>query len=444
MLGREVEIRALVTLLGGNEDPVQPFCTENAKMYPLVVVSGYNSTGKSSVVRLVLQKLHRNAVQFTAFVDCMTIYHRRQMFTDILRQIDPMTRVQANELTETFEIKPVADGYHNLSLLSFLECMSKIARDKNVVIALDNVDVLLTRGMSDLVRSFCRLSEELHLDIRLSFVLITRRIGPSLDKLLAPLFPAHVPFPLYTSAQITDIMVEQLKMWRRERPFRAWIKYLLSLVEHDSHDWVEFRSMVIQMLPLFDQHISDDDDNVTEEASKTAYKRLMQDTQSHVKQQRGLATTDESGSVDLPTRCLLLVLASYLASFNPQQSDLTYFTNAQRKKTRRKTTAKPKETVRQQLLGPKAFPLQRLLAIYHSLHDEYDPPNTFEHGREDHTLSRRDAFAQINMLVRMRLLQRISPLDELDEIKLRSLADFDFVERIAKQLEFPIENFLHS
>ncbi|KAF0684046.1 Aste57867_23967 [Aphanomyces stellatus] len=396
LLGREEQMRTLVRLLGGQHDDDDDsfLSAHGSMMYPIVVAHGYNSTGKSSCVRLAVQKLQRTTVSFTAFVDCTTAYTRKQVFTDILRQIDPLARSQPDELTDSFQIQPAADGYHNLNFLGFLQCMSKIVRTSNLVVVLDNVDKLLTRGMADLLRSLCRLPEELHVSMRCSFILVTRGICPRLEKLLAPFFPAFVPFPLYTPAQLSDILVDQFKMWDRERAFRAWVKLLHGLFEHDCHDWVDFRSLVIQLLPLFDQHI---DPDMPFDASKAAYKQLVQQTQSRIKSQwtATVATPPPSDTVNLPFGCLLLVLASYLASFNPQASDMTFFTTAQRKKTRRKVTPKvsSKNAVPQQLLGPKAFPMQRLLAIYHSLHDEYEPPAGIID--DDAQLSRRDAFAQV-------------------------------------------------
>ncbi|RHX99071.1 hypothetical protein DYB25_001463 [Aphanomyces astaci] len=500
MLGRDAQLTSLVALLGGQveDDPFLPMTCMS--MVPLVVVYGYNSTGKSSLVRLALQTLQRtSSIAFTAFVDCTT----------------------PDELSASFQLQPAVDGYHNLTFLGFLQCLTKIARNKGLVVAVDNVDQLLTRGMADLLSSLLRLPHELHVSVRLSFVLVTRNISSRLDKLLSPHTPAFVHLPLYTPDDVADILVLQLRMWRRETPFRAWIQFLHGLFEHDCHDWIDFRYRVLELLPLFDaqydpedatnhgtsvhqrpsldkDHHSLDKDHHSPSTTciphlvlctvdKAAHKSLVQQTQSRVKAQWNHTTAlpsatttpasiscsvpdtakpiagkhpvhhdDASHRVNLPRGSLLLVLASYLASFNPQESDMAFFTTATRQNKKRgrstatSSSAPPSSSVRggvlpPQLIGPKAFPLQRLLAIYYSIHDEVDPSTTFdsESRVDSRPMSRREAFAQIGMLVRMRVLQRLSPRDELDDIKLRCLADYDFVERIATQLEFPIHNFLN-
>ncbi|KAF0755001.1 hypothetical protein AaE_005107 [Aphanomyces astaci] len=420
MLGRDAQLTSLVALLGGQveDDPFLPMTCMS--MVPLVVVYGYNSTGKSSLVRLALQTLQRtSSIAFTAFVDCTTVYSRRQLFTDILRQIDPMARMQPDELSASFQLQPAVDGYHNLTFLGFLQCLTKIARNKGLVVAVDNVDQLLTRGMADLLSSLLRLPHEvrLHVSVRLSFVLVTRNISSRLDKLLSPHTPAFVHLPLYTPDDVADILVLQLRMWRRETPFRAWIQFLHGLFEHDCHDWIDFRYRVLELLPLFDaqydpedatnhgtsvhqrpsldkDHHSLDKDHHSPSTTciphlvlctvdKAAHKSLVQQTQSRVKAQWNHTTAlpsatttpasiscsvpdtakpiagkhpvhhdDASHRVNLPRGSLLLVLASYLASFNPQESDMAFFTTATRQNKKRgrstatSSSAPPSSSVR--------------------------------------------------------------------------------------------------
>ncbi|OQR81747.1 hypothetical protein THRCLA_11444 [Thraustotheca clavata] len=476
MLGRDGQIAQLVALMGGEADVRAMESSEpmSSVGYPVIVVYGYNSTGKSSSVLAALNTMKEsNHATYTAFVDCTTIYNARQVFTDILRQIDPLARSQPDDVLAPFPTQSNGDGYHNLNLLGFVQCLCKIMMGlhtmnvPNVVIVLDNVDLLIARGFSDLLRSLCRLNDELSIKLRFSLVLITRGISLQLEKLLLPFVPTHVHFPLYTQEEISDILVDQLKLWEHERLFRAWVKYLHQLFEHDCHDWIEFRYMIIQLLPLFYQHCPEDGGyDPTSDQYKASYKQLVHQTQLRAKsllqhlyhRNTTIESQAESASeerVHLPFGCLMLVLASYLSSFNPQESDAVYFSTAHIAKKRRKggssgapkkMTKKQAEAVPQHLLGPKVFPLQRLLAIYSSILEEYDPPATLGLEADDlsTTLSRSEVFNHINVLTRMCLLQRISNLEDLDDIKLRCLADHEFIERISRQIEFPLENFLNQ
>ena len=69
-----------------------------------------------------------------------------------------------------------------------------------------------------------------------------------------------------------------------------------------------------------------------------------------------------------------LLIASYLASYNPPKFDIRYFsrTSDERKKkkggaTRKGRVDKTGGMIRQQLLGPKVFPVERMLAIFYSI-----------------------------------------------------------------------------
>jgi origin recognition complex subunit 5 len=85
----------------------------------------------------------------------------------------------------------------------------------------------------------------------------------------------------------------------------------------------------------------------------------------------------ERAEFELPHYTKFLLIASYLASYNPPRFDVRYFAKAseERKKkkgggTRKGRVDKLGGKMRQQLLGPKAFPVERMLAIFYSIIEE--------------------------------------------------------------------------
>lgn len=79
----------------------------------------------------------------------------------------------------------------------------------------------------------------------------------------------------------------------------------------------------------------------------------------------------------LPRFAKYLVIAAFLASYNPQKYDRRLFlkndASVARKKGGGRKGGHIKETFgkeRQQLLGPKVFPVERMVAIFHSILDE--------------------------------------------------------------------------
>jgi origin recognition complex subunit 5 len=79
--------------------------------------------------------------------------------------------------------------------------------------------------------------------------------------------------------------------------------------------------------------------------------------------------------LELPTVTKFLLIASYLASYNPTTLDRQFFAKgkdpsvrSKRRKVHGATKGKEKSSsFRQQLLGPKTFPMERMLAIFHAI-----------------------------------------------------------------------------
>ncbi|GAO45949.1 hypothetical protein SAICODRAFT_8071 [Saitoella complicata NRRL Y-17804] len=85
------------------------------------------------------------------------------------------------------------------------------------------------------------------------------------------------------------------------------------------------------------------------------------------------------GQYDLPYTAKMLLIAAFLASYNPARLDARYFSKGGGAPTRRRKGGAVAKEIRkhdakipQRLLGPRPFPLERMLAIFHSLLDEED------------------------------------------------------------------------
>lgn len=145
-----------------------------------------------------------------------------------------------------------------------------------------------------------------------------------------------------------------------------------------------------------------------------------------------------SADVELPYYTRFLLIAAYLASYNPPRFDVRYFaktTNEHNKKKRgggaRKTVDKTGGKMRQQLLGPKAFPVERMLAIFYSILDD---------TLED-TI---DIQLQITSLTTLRLLVRTTAMDRLDGAKYKCNVNFEFIRTVAKSVRFEVDKYLYD
>ena len=168
------------------------------------------------------------------------------------------------------------------------------------------------------------------------------------------------------------------------------------------------------------------------EISSAEWEREMLKDEHNEEQKIGRA------EVELPFYAKFLLIAAYLASYNPPRFDVRYFAKSaeERKKkkgggTRKGRVDKLGGKMRQQLLGPKTFPVERMLAIFYSI---------LEDSLED-TI---DIQLQITSLTTLRLLVRATNMDRLDGAKYKCNVNFDFIRSIAKSVRFEIEHYLYD
>ncbi|CDZ97002.1 Origin recognition complex, subunit 5 [Phaffia rhodozyma] len=164
------------------------------------------------------------------------------------------------------------------------------------------------------------------------------------------------------------------------------------------------------------------------------------------------ALADRSSTMpSLPEKAQLLLIASFLASFCPTTKDLTNFGRARWEgdsKRRKKPTMKKGlgAKIPQSLLGPKAFPMDRLIAIFGSLTAEYDDVV--------HSLSRDELSSTVGetmcsvtvknliaMLTSLHLLQRTSPADKLDGVMFKTGITFDEAVVLSRGFGFKISDY---
>ncbi|KAF4323184.1 hypothetical protein JM18_002759 [Phytophthora kernoviae] len=344
-------------------------------------------------------------------------------------------------------------------------------------LALDHVDKLLDRGLGALLTCICTINDQIaYLNMfeatqpwEVCVLLITRGMSLDFDRLVMPFYPAYVHFPPYTTEQLADILVEQLGMQAAGDRFRAWLVHLHGLVPPaPDGDWIEFRSAVVHLLPEFrDAFFSPtapQDDKMKKKleiATSHRVQTFLNTRRRHLfgYHKLGNSIGDPSELIsctNLSQNCLLLVLAGYLASFNPQETDVRFLSSSgglRRKKRAKKNnagegsaTGNKKQQISQLLVGPRIFTLQRLLAIYLNLRVEAEAGSSAldlvdENSRSSET--REEIFTHLATLVRMQLFQRTTPPHVLDNIKFRCLADARFVQETARYLSFPLDAYLN-
>lgn len=133
----------------------------------------------------------------------------------------------------------------------------------------------------------------------------------------------------------------------------------------------------------------------------------------------------------MPYMTKFLVIASFLASYNPQKYDARFFTRGGegKKKVGKKGGVHNGALYRNQLNGPCTFAVERMLAIFYSILEQ-DCKMSF------------DIHSQIATCVSLKLLVRVSAVNRLDMMRCKCNVSFPFVKAISKSVRFDIVKFL--
>ena len=145
---------------------------------------------------------------------------------------------------------------------------------------------------------------------------------------------------------------------------------------------------------------------------------------------------------ELPYYAKWLLIAAYLASFNPARMDALYFMKSTEKKRRKKGGGGARAGARSQsrkvprhLLAPSAFALDRLLAILHAI---------LPHDMRSTT----DVYTQIATLTSLRLLSKggglgsSDPLEPGGKWRLGGQVSWEYVQALARSTKFEIADYV--
>ena len=145
-------------------------------------------------------------------------------------------------------------------------------------------------------------------------------------------------------------------------------------------------------------------------------------------------------SVELPMFTKFILIAAYLASHNPADTDMKLFTSARsgRRRNKRKSHAGDDRSAKDKLRRPRVFPAERMFAIFDSLITENMG------SRAAAAAVTIDLHVQVTTLVRLNLLAQHSDPSHLDQMKFASNVDAEVVDVIAKTVKLDLPKYLQS
>ncbi|KAG2173143.1 hypothetical protein INT43_004516 [Umbelopsis isabellina] len=461
--GRAEQIDTLLGLMGKPTDPT----------VPSILIYGHSSSGKTSLVRALMSKtLPRKQ---WAYINCIECHTPRMIFEHAVNEWCNWVPSWENQFRSIARIDSLNDFLCVLKegVPINEQATETIGDNETRYLVLDRAERLRDVA-STILPVLLRLSEVSHRNI--CVILLSTIVYEKFRTKAGAFEPLMIRFPEYSKEDTLEILRRDfsangmdIEVKGKESVhlgddfFRSFSEVIYSIFFHNCKDLNELRHLVALLFPLFINPIRDGRAKPHEtsklfklsqpyfaEATDKLYLREISSSEwakrtSEMAQGDIALDTDASvvtairtnsrGDFDLPYYTKFLLIASYLASYNPPRFDVRYFAKVgEEKRKRKRGIQKPVHDksggkMRQQLLGPKAFPVERMLAIFYSIIDEQ-----LDDGI--------DIPVQITSLTTLRLLIHTTKMDKLDGAKYKCNVSFDFIRGVARSVRFEIDKYL--
>ncbi|KAJ9073121.1 hypothetical protein DSO57_1020010 [Entomophthora muscae] len=273
--------------------------------------------------------------------------------------------------------------------------------------------------------------------------------------------PVVVHFPEYSKEELVEILARTSphtlppfrgSIKKNGAVFRGFAALLYDTAYSSCRNLTEMQHLVTQIYPVFVKPLLDDPTRVLSllELYSIAKPHFEKATQAIYA--RNISLTHEASVkgkspslLHLPHYSKFLLVASYLASYNPAKSDMEYFyqgaipgqgTKRQRITHSTAKQAAKKSKIAPQLLGPQPFTLERMLAIFYSIVDDPNLTTTVHIDTQIATL------ASLQLLTPMGV--KSGHAAKLAQLKYKAALPLDATKLIAQQLDFPLDKYLYS
>ncbi|KAL9120000.1 MAG: hypothetical protein Q9187_003441 [Circinaria calcarea] len=434
---RQLQIQQLASLLNPNfPSPAT------------LVLYGLEATGKSLTVKAVLQGLELPHAIIRS-QECITTRHLLERTVaackDALREEDTIVNRNLDARCESLNALVV-------------QLQSLLQGDKKFVLVLDGIDGQ-REAPPTLLPAIARLGETIP---QLVVVLVVTAPRPRFlrlagvphvhfhpyDRSDSIAIVSRAPLSIFASTTTSEDLTNHLASESNEDDVWLWSRFCGavwdSLSKGAGRNVVDFRRTCEKLWSSFVKPIRDGTFGTRDFSKLMVRNRAL--FQAEVALIEGIIpvpfTEDKKNTIgyshELPYYTKYLLLAAYLASFNPSRQDQVFFMKSSDKKRRKKgggtaggRPAKHRK-IQRKLLGPQPFVLERMLAIFHAI-----IPHNMPSGIAD-------IMTQIATLASLRLLLKTpSTADVLDAgTKWRVNASYEYIKRLAKEVRFDVESYL--
>ncbi|KFM58219.1 Origin recognition complex subunit 5, partial [Stegodyphus mimosarum] len=399
------------------------FGYKNSLPYPSLFIYGHTSTGKTLLVsRLVddLSLLH-------AWVNCHELCNPQLIFSSIIQQLS----------SGNAECKR---SYNFCEFINFIKDNLK-NENETTYLVFDCAEVL--RKLDPFFLSVLIRIQELS-EVNISSIFISELPWIKFRNQMFSFNPVSLHFPNYTKDQICDILALDCPSGYSVSFYEGYINVIMKTFFTVTRNLSELRHLAQANFEKYCEPLKEEpEDEISsmrlwknieptlKKAMNSVYLRELSGSKwsklCTVEQDKGKIQAASGDSFhmtrELPFYTKFLLLASYFASYNSPKTDFKHFVKNQGKQPSRRKCVKAEKN--RHLLGPKPFPLDRMLAIFFAIVGEKVLPSAV-------------IYSQVSSLVSMRLLHRISADEQLDCPKYKCLAELDLVEKIGKTVNLDV------
>uniref|UniRef100_A0A8C9VRG6 Origin recognition complex subunit 5 n=1 Tax=Scleropages formosus TaxID=113540 RepID=A0A8C9VRG6_SCLFO len=406
---REAQIKTLLLLLGEPEH----------YSYPSIFIYGHRASGKSHVTLTLLKELKMPHV----VVNCVECVSLGLLFEHVLLSLFGSSHTS---LPRGPSLSDFVRLYRQL-------CSEDPAKQTRYIVRTTPAHVHHAHLSPPIL---CNQSQDLVED-NVTVIFLSEIVWDKFRPNTGCFEPLLLHFPDYSKVELQQILAQDSCPSYSPELYSSYISILLGVFYSVCRDLRELRHLAALNFPKFCEPLEKGEAKESDahklwrniephlkKAMQTVYLREVSSVQWEEQQQkeekevgelRGLSAYTH---VELPYYSKFLLIAAYLASYNPARTDRRFFlkNHGRIKKT---NFLKKHEKTSNHLLGPKPFPLDRLLAIFYSVVDSRVAPTA-------------SIFSQISSLVTLQLLTQVGHDDQLDSPKYKCAVSLGFVRAIAR------------
>ena len=395
-----------------------------------IFIYGHVATGKSLLVQNMLSYLKYNI----AIINCVEHVTKRHIFEYILSDLS----LSSNDFITNNQLQCKCDNF-----VDFIINLRDISTKDNrpIVVVFDKCDKLRDIDV-DLLPTFSKLRELSNVNICVIF--ITDIVWEKFRVKIGIPEPFKIHFSQYTKNELIEILFSSRPGGYEETFYKNYLNLYLSVFFRFCRDLNELRYMAKVNFSKYiepiktDQSKEDDTALLWRNISATFKANLeviyLRVSSENFTKDNQLSKDIESTmrlalSFELPYYAKYMLIASYLASYNPAKEDKYIFIKQKFKKKKKRVNAR-KKIMLNAFCGPYNFPVSRMIAIFCAILNEKVDINA-------------NLLSQIPSMCQLGLLSIVGNYN-LNEPKLKCCVTYDFIIVIAKTVGFNIQNYLYN